>query len=357
MIGIIITVILFLGIIMLLVLPHELGHFFAAKRFGVRVEELGIGLPPRLLAIKRGETVYSLNAIPLGGFTKMAGELDPSVPNGLASKSIRVRFVLLGIGSMINALFSVLLLTVPLMLTHEIVVEKVMVRETLPDSPAALAGIKPGDQIMIVDWGDIHNVDDLRRRILVNLGREINVMVMHPDSSTENFQLTPRWIVSGEQNATGLVVFGSNPHEVNHRYPLWQAIPLAFTAVVDMFVTFKNVLVSMILGVTPVVLMGPIGLAYFVNEILNSGLSHISLFKFAAFLSANLAMINLFPLPALDGGRIIFVLLEWFRRGKRVPPRTEGFIHGIGFALIIVLIIFIAYQDILHIIHGSQPLK
>jgi regulator of sigma E protease len=357
MIGIIISVILLLGIIMLLVLPHELGHFFAAKRFGVRVEELGIGLPPRLLAIRRGETVYSLNAIPLGGFTKVAGELDPSVPNGLASKSIGIRFVVLGIGSMINALFSILFLAIPLMFTHEIMVEKVLVREALPNSPAALAGIKPGDQIMVVDWGAIHNVDDLRRRIFVNLGREINVMVMHPDSSTENFQITPRWIVSGEQNATGLVVFGSNSRGVNHRYPLWQVIPIAFTAAVDMFVIFKNVLVSMILGVTPVVLMGPIGLTYFINEILNSGLSNISLYKFAAFLSANLAMINLFPLPALDGGRIIFVLLEWVRRGKRVPPKIEGFIHGVGFALIIVFMIFIAYQDVLHIIHGSQPLK
>jgi regulator of sigma E protease len=352
MIGIIIAVILFLGIIMLLALPHELGHFFTAKKFGVNVEELGIGLPPRLFAIKRGETVYSLNAIPLGGFTKVAGELDPSVPNGLASKSIGVRFVVLSTGSVINALLSVLLLAIPLMFAHEIIVEKVLVRETLPDSPAALAGIKPGDQIMVVDWGAVHNIDDLRRRIYVNLGREINVMVMHPDSSTEDFQITPRWIVSGEQNATGLVIFGSNSRKVNHRYPFWQAIPFAFTAVVDMFVIFKNVLVSMILGITPVVLMGPIGLTYFINELLNSGLSNLTLFKLTAFLSANLAMVNLFPFPALDGGRITFVLLEWFRRGKRLPPKIEGLIHGVGFALIIVLIVVIAYQDVLRIIHG-----
>jgi regulator of sigma E protease len=279
------------------------------------------------------------------------------VANGLASKSIGTRLIVLGTGSVINALLSVLLLAIPLLIPHEIIVEKVRVRETLPDSPAALAGIKPGDQIMVVDWMAIHNVDDLRRRIFVNLGREINVMVIHPDSSTENFQITPRWIVTEEQSATGLVVFGSDSRRVNQRYPLWQAIPLAFTAVVDMFVTFKNVLVCMILGITPVVLMGPIGLTFFINEVLNSGLNDISLFKFTAFLSANLAMINLFPFPGLDGGRITFVLLEWVRRGKRVPPKIEGLIHGIGFALIIILIVFIAYQDVLRIIHGSQPLK
>lgn len=345
--------ILFLGILMLLAFPHELGHFFAARRYGVRVEELGLGLPPRLLAIKRGETVYSLNAIPLGGFTKMAGELDPAVANGFAGKSIGVRFIVLVTGSVANALLSVLLLAIPLMLTHEIIVEKVMVRDILPDSPASRAGIKAGDHILSVDWGAVHNVKDLRQRIYVNLGREINIMVLHPDSSTEGFKITPRWIVSGEENATGLVVFGSNARRVNHRYPFWQAIPLAFTAVVDMFVTFKNVLISMILGITPVVLMGPIGLTYFINELRNSGLDIIFFLKFTAFLSANLAMVNLFPLPAVDGGRIAFVFLEGLRRGKRVSPKTEGMIHGLGFALILILFLFIAYQDILRIIHGS----
>jgi regulator of sigma E protease len=353
MTGIIIAIIVFVVMIMLLTLPHELGHFFAARRYGIRVEELALGLPPRLWAKKRGETVYSLNAIPLGGFTKMAGELDPAVADGFASKSIGVRFAVLVIGSVSNALFSVLLLAIPLMFTHEIIVEKVLVRDILQDSPAARAGIKAGDQILSVDWGAVHNVKDLRQRIYVNLGREIDVIVMHPDSSTDDFKITPRWIVSGEENATGLVVFGSNSRRVNHQYPFWQAIPLAFTAVVDMFVTLKNVLISMILGITPVVLMGPIGLTHFINELRNSGVSNTLFIRFTAFLSANLAMVNLFPLPALDGGRIAFLLLEWVRRGKRVPAKIEGLIHGLGFALIIILFIFITYQDILRIIHGS----
>ena len=199
MIGVIIAVILLLGIIMLLALPHELGHFLAAKRYGVRIEEFGLGFPPRLFAIKRGETVYSLNAIPLGGFTKLAGELDPSLPNGLASNSAGVRFVVLVIGSLINAVLSVLFLAIPLMVTHEIIMEKVLVRDILQDSPAALAGIKAGDQILVVDSQAVHNVSDLQNRIYVNLGSEINVRVMHPDSSTEDFKITPRWFVPGKK--------------------------------------------------------------------------------------------------------------------------------------------------------------
>lgn len=357
MIGIIIAGVLFLGIIMLLALPHELGHFLAAKKYGVRVEEFGLGFPPRLFAIKRGDTVYSLNAIPLGGFTKVAGELDPSLPNGLASKSTGVRFVVLVIGSLSNALLSCLLLAIPLMVTHEVTLEKVLVRDLLQDSPAALAGIKVGDQILVVDSQAVQNVGDLKNRIYVNLGSEINVRVMHPDSSIEDFQITPRWFVSGQENATGLIVSGSDSHSVNHRYPFWQAIPIAFTTVVDMFLIFKNVLIGMILGITPVALMGPIGVMHFINELLNFGLSYIFLLKFAAFLSANVAMINLFPFPALDGGRIAFVLLEWFRRGRRIPPKIEGLIHGFGFGLIIILVAFIACQDILRIINGSHFLK
>jgi len=270
---------------MLLALPQELGHFLAAKRYGVRIEEFGLGFPPRLFAIKRGETVYSLNAIPLGGFTKLAGELDPSVPNGLASKSTGVCFVVLVIGSLINALLSVLLLAIPLMVTHEIIMEKVLVRDILQDSPAALAGIKAGDQILVVDSQAVHNVSDHKNRIYVNLGSEINVRVMRPDSSKEDFQISPRWFVPGKENATGLVVFGSNSRSINYRYHFWQAIPLAFTAVVDMFLIFKNVLIGMILGITPVVLMGPIGLTHFISELLNFGLSYIILLKLSTFLA------------------------------------------------------------------------
>ena len=113
----------------------------------------------------------------------------------------------------------------------------------------------------------------------------------------------------------------------------------------------------MILGITPVVLMGPIGLTHFISELLNFGLSYIFLLKFSAFLSANVAIINLFPFPALDGGRIAFVLLEWFRRGKRIPPKIEGLIHGFGFGLIIILVGFIACQDILRIIDGADFMK
>jgi regulator of sigma E protease len=103
--------------------------------------------------------------------------------------------------------------------------------------------------------------------------------------------------------------------------------------------------------------MGPIGLTHFISELLNFGLSYIFLLKFTAFLSANLALVNLFPFPALDGGRIAFILLELFRRGKRVPPKIEGLIHGFGFALILILAVFVACQDILRIAHGSQFLK
>ncbi len=243
------------------------------------------------------------------------------------------------------------------MFPHEIVTEKVLVQGTLPDSPAARAGIRVGDQILVVDWVAIHNVSDLRNRIYVNLGRKINVLVMHPDRTTENFTITPRWIVSGAQNATGLVVIGSNQERIEHRYPIWQAIPKGFAETVDMFITFKNVIVSMFLGITPVVLTGPVGLVQVLNELMNSGISLSSLIDLTAFLSGNLALLNMFPIPALDGGRMVFIILEWVRGGKRLSPKTEGLIHGTGFALLLLFMVGIAFQDVLRIIHGTRLIK
>ena len=121
---------------------------------------------------------------------------------------------------------------------------------------------------------------------------------------------------------------------------------------IETFLLFKNVIISMILGSVPVVLAGPVGIAQITGEAARAGLS--PLLEFAAFFSINLAIINLFPIPALDGGRIVFVLLEWVRRGKRVPPRIEGMVHLTGFFLLIGVMILFTYQDIIRIIAGES---
>lgn len=349
------TVVSFLGILISLTIAHELGHFFAAKKFGVKIEELGLGYPPRLWAIRRGETVYSLNAVPLGGFTKMLGEEDPSQPGSLASKGIGARIAVMSAGSLMNALLPILLLSISFMIPHDLVIEKVFVSEVIPNSPAAFAGIQPGDQILEVNWVTVHNTGDLKRSIYLNLGREMDIRVMRPDLTTKNVKLTPRWKTPGDQTATGLVAAAANSQVVQKSYPFWFAIPLAVHETVGIFIVFKNALVSMLLGIIPIIITGPVGLAQIVGEIAKGGIH--PLLQLAALFNVNVALFNLFPLPALDGGRIAFVVLEWIRGGKRVSARIEGMIHGIGFALLLAVLVLITYQDILRIVHGETLLK
>jgi regulator of sigma E protease len=345
----------FLGILVSLTIAHELGHFFAAKKFGVKVKELGLGYPPRLWSIKRGETIYSVNAILLGGFTKMLGEEDPSQPGGFASKGIVARIAVLSAGSLINALLPILLLSISFMIPHDLVIEKVFVSEVIPNSPAAFAGIQPGDQILEVNWVTVHNTGDLKRVIYLSLGREMDIQVMHPDHTTKNIKLTPRWRAPGDQTATGLVAAAANSQVVQKSYPFWFAIPLAVYETAGIFIVFKNAFVSMLLGVIPIIITGPVGLAQIVGEIAKGGIHPF--LQLAALFNVNVALFNLFPLPALDGGRIAFVVLEWMRRGKRVSAKIEGMIHGIGFALLLAVLILITYQDVLRIIHGETLLK
>jgi len=349
---ILISIVSFFAIILVLVLAHELGHFITAKASGVKVEEFGLGFPPRLLSVRRGETRYSLNAIPLGGFVKMAGEEDPEVQGSLASKGIGTRLLVLSAGSLMNFLLPLLLFSIAFMIPHNLVIGQVMIGGVNLNSPAARAGIEPGDTILSVNEKSVDNLGDLHRYIQLNLGKETSLLVKHIDETTENIQVIPRWKPPEGEGAIGIIVTTANPTVVRQSEPFWRAIPSGVITCVETFVLFKNGIISMIIGTTPVEVTGPVGIAQITGEVAKAGIS--PLLEFAAFLSINLAIINLFPLPALDGGRIAFVLLEGIRRGKRISPRREGLIHAIGFALLMAAFVAITYQDIVRIITGDS---
>ncbi len=347
-----ITIVSILAVLTVLILVHELGHFATAKAFGVRVDEFGLGFPPRLLSFKLGETRYSLNAVPLGGFTKMMGEEDPKEPRSLASKRAGVRILILSAGSLMNALLPLLLFSIAFMVPHSLVIGQVLVEEVVPNAPAARAGIESGDTIISINGRTLNNTIDLRRYIQLNLGKEIAILVKHSDSTTEEVRVIPRWKPPQGEGATGILVSTSNPTIVTQSEPFWRAIPMGAGELLETFILFKNAILSLFIGTESLQVTGPVGIAQITGEVAKAGIS--PLLEFAAFLSINLAIINLFPLPALDGGRIVFVLLEWVRRGKRIAPRTEGLIHAIGFALLMAAILAITYQDIVRIISGNS---
>ena len=350
-----VTLVSFFLILIILILAHELGHFFTAKFFKVRVEEFGIFLPPRIFSFKKGETVYSMNAIPLGGFNKLAGEEDPNVPGSLAGKSIPVRLIVLSAGSIMNILLPIVLLSIAFMIPHLESVSvnstdkgQVFVMEVVANSPAVKAGIKVNDIILDAKGEPVQNVNGYENIILSNLGTEITVTVKHYDGSIAEVKLTPQVNAPASQGATGVAITNA----VRKSDPFWIAIPNGAKSYWNMIVLFVSGIVGMIKGSVPVNLTGPVGLAQLTGEIVKTGIAN--LLSFAAVISLNLGIINIFPIPAMDGGRIVFVLLEWVRRGKRVSSKTEAMVHSIGFMLLMLLFIVISYHDILRIIQGGS---
>lgn len=346
------TIVVGLAVLSVLVLAHELGHFITAKASGVWVEEFGIGFPPRIFGIKRGETIYSLNAIPFGGFNKMSGEVDPNAPRSLASKGFGTRLLVLSSGVLMNLLLPFVLLSVAFMLPHNVVTGQVTVEEVAPGSPAESAGIRPADILLSVDGKPLNNNGDLARHVQLNLGKEITISVKHDDATTEEVSLVPRWRPPEGEGPIGTLSRTANPAIMRQHYPFWQAVPMGVISCLEALVLYKNGIIGMIIGTVPVIMTGPVGIVQVTGEMAQAGTSPV--LELAAFISIAIAITQLLPFPALDGGRIVFVLLEMVRRGKRVPPRVEGTIHLVGFFVLLAVLVAITYQDILRIIVGES---
>lgn len=348
------TIVVFVALLILLVLTHEFGHLAAAKLSKVKVEEFGIGFPPRIWGIKRGETIYSINAIPLGGFTRLLGEEDPTAEGSLASKSIGARIFVLSAGSVLNILLPILLFTISFMIPHDVAMEKVLIKDVAADSPAQAAGIQAGDRVMEINGHQIRNRGELSYQIQLNLGNDITMVVQKPDSVEKTIAVKPRWAPPQGQGATGVTLTSADPEVIRESMSFWQAVPNSITHSWDILILFRNEVVSWFVRSTGPQLAGPIAIAQLTGEVIKAGIS--PLLEFTALISINLGIFNLLPFPGLDGGRLIFVFLEWARRGKRISPQKEGLVHMIGFFALLALILVISYFDVSRIIQGESLL-
>ena len=348
-----VTIIAFLGVFGLLVMVHELGHFATAKLSGVKVLEFGLGFPPRLLRFQRGETTYTLNAIPFGGFVRMMGEEDPSDPRSLAGKPVPIRAMVISAGAMMNALLPILLFAIVFMVPKDTVVGDVTILSVADNSPAAEAGLLPGDVITRVNGRRVENLSDLSYQLALRRGANATVMTERGGEVLSQ-DVVPRWKPPEGQGATGITVELAAAHEVSRSKPFFSAIWSGARRTVETVVLAKNEIQGWFIGDREPQVSGPVGIAQITGEV--AGLGFLPLLELAALLSLNLAVLNILPLPALDGGRLLFLAIEVVRRGKRVPPQKEALVHLAGFVVLITAILIISYFDVLRIARGDSLL-
>jgi regulator of sigma E protease len=334
-------------VLSVLVLVHELGHFVVAKRAGIKVQEFGFGYPPRLIGVKVGETVYSINLLPLGGFVKMLGENgSPGDPGSFASKSKRVRAAVLIAGSAMNLLLVPTLFSIGLMVGEPVPCDAcgtVQVYGVQSASPAEEAGLKPGDLFVSLGGQPIRNTDDVRL-VVRAIGEQPLTAVVRRDATEVPVQVTPRISGPDAQPTIGIQL---GPEVVTVRYPIWQAVPMAIQRTGDLIRLFFAGLGQMITREAPAELAGPVGIAQMTGQAARAGWAY--LLQFTAFLSLNLAFFNILPIPGLDGARLAFVIVEGLR-GRRLNPQTEGVIHFIGLMLLLTLMAFVSVNDVQRLI-------
>jgi len=351
------TIVIFIAMLAVLILSHEFGHFIVAKRSDVKVEEFGIGFPPKLASIKRGETVYSLNLIPLGGFVKLLGEEDPTEPRSFASKSIGTRALILATGSLMNLVLPIILFSTAFMIPQNVLMEQVQVQQVASGSPAAEAGIAQGDTILAINGHTINNRGDLSYYVQLSLGSETTLLLNKAANGEQEVTLIPRWTPPEDEGALGIEVTAVEGSQqiVRQSYSPWTATALGTQRCVEILILFRNTIRSWIIGATTPQVAGPVGIYQMTRQVAEAGL--IPLIVFTALISLNLGIINLLPLPALDGGRLVFLLVELARRGKRVSTRVEHLVNTIGFAVLILIMCVVTYFDIARIIGGGSLFK
>ncbi|NQV12038.1 RIP metalloprotease RseP [Candidatus Uhrbacteria bacterium] len=357
------TILIFLIVLSLLVFVHELGHFAVAKWSGMRVDEFGFGFPPRLFAYKKGGTEYTINLIPLGGFVKIHGESgeDSEDTDSFASKPKWKRFLVLIAGVAMNIMLAWVLLSVGFMAGLPAILDDadlgsatvkdahVEVLFVLPDSAADRAGIMLGDHLTVIDGTSVIDSEQAREQIgLIPEGTEATLTVERKGESID-VHVAPELIEDdlvaiGTQLATvGMVQYGPFSS-------IWQGGVATVNLTSATAVGFVDLIHGLITGNgAGDAVAGPVGIAVLTGEIADLGF--IYLIHFAAMLSINLAILNIIPFPALDGGRIFFLGVEAIRR-KPVTARLEGMTHAIGFALLMILVVLVTYKDIMNLIAG-----
>lgn len=344
------TLLYFIIVLGVTVFIHEFGHFIFAKKSGIYVYEFSIGMGPRLFKFKRknDETEYCIRLFPIGGFVSMAGEdieVDKNIPDDkqMFNKPWHNRFLTVIAGVMFNFLLAIILLII-VGLNVGVPENKNKIVELDKKYPIYKTNIKAGDTITKVNNVKVRNQDMLMLELAVHNGKTVNITVKHKNNKIETVKVKPKKVkVDGKVGYKYGLALENKVHK-----GIIPSIKFGFTKVVDLLEQMVKIIFYLITGRLSLSnLSGPVGIYNIVGESAKAGF--INIIYLIAYLCVNVGFINLIPLPAFDGGRAFFLLIEKLT-GKKVPPKVENTIHTIGFVLLMILMVAITYNDIMRII-------
>jgi len=321
----------------LLVIVHELGHFTVAKAVGIKVQEFSVGMGPKIFQVKKGETDYSLRGVPIGGYVKMEGEDESSDDErSFSNKPILSRIAVLVAGSFMNFLLAIIVLTGIFYTVGVVTTDIAGVGE---ESPAFEAGIEAGDKIIAIDGEMARTPSAVQNYINLSEDNEVLVTIERGEETLE------KTVGTMEDEELSRRVIGV---QFDVEQSLGAAVAGSFRETRTIAVEIFNFFGRIFTGEANVSeeVAGPVGIVSLVGDATRAGFINVALLT--AFISINLGIMNLLPIPALDGSRILFLLLEAVR-GKPIDPEKEGMVHLVGFGLLIFLMLLVTYQDILRL--------
>jgi len=348
----IIAIIIFLSVFVLI---HELGHFLAAKKFGLLVEEFGFGLPPRIWGKKIGETIYSINALPFGGFVKIYGENREEEPTqntrrvdsghsdkfvisgrnrSFSNLSISKRALIIASGVLMNFLLGWLLISVIFSIG---VPQAILITKVELNSPAAEIGLQAGDKILSA------GADNFIKFIDEHRGQEI-VIKIERNGEIKEFKTIPRINPPAGEGALGIALMESGLAKQKFLSSIWEGLKTSVEIIQAVFVAIFNLISKVFIGQASLKqIAGPVGIVKMTAQAGNLGF--VYLLQLLALISLNLVVINILPFPALDGGRLLFLLIEKIK-GSPLPARFERYANTVGMALLLFLMAIITIKEI-----------
>ncbi|OGZ58263.1 MAG: hypothetical protein A3B96_03395 [Candidatus Spechtbacteria bacterium RIFCSPHIGHO2_02_FULL_43_15b] len=355
------TIVIFIFILSVLVLVHEFGHFIVAKKSGAKVEEFGVGFPPRIFGIKIGETVYSVNLFPIGGFVRIYGEEGEDSKNSrsFASKSISVRSLIVASGILMNLALAVILFSVGYAvglpqafyegdIPDNVRNISVRIAYIAEDSPASRADINLGDRIVGMKAGmdeleEVKSIEDVKSFTSSHLEEDVRLFMKRGKTLFET-SVVPRSNHPENEGAIGIeMALVGDVFYPLHIAPL-KGIETTFLFTIATAEAFKDMVSDFLFrGVVEEEVSGPVGIFMLTGEVRQLG--SIFVLQFIALISINLAIINSIPFPALDGGRILFFAIEAIK-GSPVNRKYEKIAHTVGFYMLIALVILITFRDV-----------